>query len=107
VKAFSPATEYVTVKKAVSGSSAESRPRAEVSRDIEAAAERALRNMKNVRPWKPAEIAKPFENQFSYHLPEQAAVASMFPHAERLGMDDRLVRAAASKRGHQGLLHTA
>ena len=82
VRAFSPATEYVTVKKAVSGSSAESRPRAEVSRDIEAAAERALRNMKNIRPWKPAGIAKPFENQFSYVLPEQAAVASMFPHAE-------------------------
>jgi hypothetical protein len=51
-------------------------------RDIEAAAERALRNLKNIRPWKPAEIAKPFENQFGYVLPEQAAVASMFPHAE-------------------------
>ena len=62
--------------------SAESRPRVEVSRDIEAAAEPALRNMKDIRLRKPAEIAKPFENQFSYVLPEQAAVASMFPHAE-------------------------
>jgi D-amino peptidase len=93
VKAFSPATEYVTVKKAVSRSSAESRPRAEVSRDIEAAAERALRNMKNIMPWKPAEIAKPFENQFSYHLPEQAAVASMFPHAEPV--NDKTVKVVA------------
>ena len=93
VRAFSPATEYVMVKKAVSGSSAEPRPRAAVSRDIESAAERALRNMKNVRPWKPAEIAKPFENQFSYHLREQAAVASMFPHAEPV--NDKTVKVVA------------
>ena len=51
------------MKKAVSVLSAESRPRVEVSRDIEGAAERALRNLKNIRPWKPVEIAKPFENQ--------------------------------------------
>ena len=42
IRAFSPETEYVTVKKAVSVSAAEARPRADVSRDIEAAAERAL-----------------------------------------------------------------
>lgn len=81
IRSFSPGTEYVTVKKAVSVSAAEARPRADVSRDIEAAAERALRNRKNVKPWKPAEIAKPFDNQFSYTLPEQAAIASMFPQA--------------------------
>jgi D-amino peptidase len=81
VEAFSPATEYVTVKMARSVSSAEARPRADVSREIEAAAERALRNRKNVSPWKPAGISRPFENRFSYILPEQAAVASMFPHA--------------------------
>jgi D-amino peptidase len=81
IKAFSPSMEYVTVKKAVSVSAAEARPRADVSRDIEAAAERALRNRKNVKAWKPAEISKPFDNQFSYILPDQAAVASMFPHA--------------------------
>jgi hypothetical protein len=52
-----------------------------VSREIEAAADRALRNRKNVRPWKPAALSRPFENQFSYILPEQAAVASLFPHA--------------------------
>jgi D-amino peptidase len=81
IKAFSPATEYVTVKKVVSVSSAEARPRSEVSQEIQAAAERALRNRKSVRPWKPAAISRPFENQFSYILPEQAAVASMFPHS--------------------------
>jgi D-amino peptidase len=81
IKVFSPATEYVTVKKAVSVSSAEARPRADVSRDIEATAERALRNRKSVSPWKPTEITRPFENQFAYILPEQAALASMFPHA--------------------------
>jgi hypothetical protein len=62
-------------------------------RDIEAAAERALRNLKNIRPWKPAEIAKPFENQFGYVLPEQAAVASMFPHAEPV--NDKTVKVVA------------
>jgi D-aminopeptidase len=81
IKAFSPATEYVMVKKAVSVSAGEALPRADVSRDIEAAAERALRNRKNVKPWKPVEISKPFDNQFSYILPDQASIASMFPHA--------------------------
>jgi hypothetical protein len=47
----------------------------------EAAAERALRNMKNRRPWKPAELAKPFENQFSDFFPSRRP--SMFRHADR------------------------
>jgi D-amino peptidase len=81
IKAFSPATGYVTVKRAASVSAAEARPRADVSRDIEAAAEQALRTRKNVKPWKPVEISKPFDNQFSYILPDQASIASMFPHA--------------------------
>jgi D-amino peptidase len=81
IRAFSPATEYVTVKKVISVSQAEARPRADVSRDIEAAAERALRNRAKIGPWKPAAISRPFESQFSYVLPEQAVVASMFPNA--------------------------
>ena len=80
IAAFSPATEYVVVKKAVSVESAEARPRDEVSADIAAAAERALRNRNKVKPWKPA-LATPFENRYSYVLPEQAAIAINFPHA--------------------------
>ena len=94
IRAFSPSTEYVIVKKAVSVSSAESRPRADVSRDIEAAAERALRNRKNVKPWRPAAIAKSFDNQFSYILPDQAAIASMFPHATPV--DNKTVKVPAT-----------
>jgi D-amino peptidase len=82
VAAFSPSTEYVTVKKAVSVSAAAPRPREEVSRDIEAAAERALRNRARITAWRPAEIQRPFDNHYSYVLPEMAAIASMFPHAK-------------------------
>ena len=80
VAAFSPATEYVVVKQAVSVESAQSRPREEVSGDIAAAAERALRNRSKIKAWKPA-LASPFENRYSYILPEQAAIAINFPHA--------------------------
>ena len=93
IRAFSPATEYVTVKKALSVSTAEARPRAEASRDIETAAARALRNRKNVRPWKPAEIANGFDNHFSYILPDQAAIASMFPRAT--AVDNKTVKVPA------------
>jgi D-amino peptidase len=80
IAAFSPATEYVVVKKALSVEAAESRPREEVSADIAAAAERALRNRSKAKPWKPA-LPSPFENRYSYILPEQAAIAINFPHA--------------------------
>ena len=80
IAAFSPATEYVVVKQAVSVESAQSRPRQEVSADITNAAERALRGRANVKPWKPS-LPSPFENRYSYVLPEQAAVAINFPHA--------------------------
>jgi D-amino peptidase len=80
VKAFSPRTEYVTVKKAVSVDEAVARPRAEVSADIEAAAERALRNVANIPPWTPA-LPAGSENHFGYVLPEMAAVAINFPRA--------------------------
>ena len=77
---FSPATEYVTVKRAVSVEAAEPRSREEVSTDITAAAERALRNRSKIKPWKPA-LASPFENRYGYILPEQAAIAVNFPRA--------------------------
>jgi D-amino peptidase len=80
VRAFSPRTEYVNVKKAVSVDEAVARPRAEVSADIEAAAERALRNVKAIPPWTPA-LAPEFENHFGYILPEMAEVALNFPRA--------------------------
>jgi D-amino peptidase len=80
IAAFSPATEYVVVKQAVSVESAQSRPREEVSADITNAAERALRGRAKVTPWKPS-LPSPFENRYSYVLPEQAAIAINFPHA--------------------------
>lgn len=80
IAAFSPSTQYVTVKQAASVDSAQPRPRDEVSAEITAAAERALRNRSKVEPWKPA-LSSPFENRYSYILPEQAAIAINFPHA--------------------------
>ncbi|MBA3638467.1 MAG: M55 family metallopeptidase [Acidobacteriota bacterium] len=80
IAAFSPSTEYVVVKKAVTVESAEPRPRRQVSADIAAAAERALRGRGKVTPWKPA-LPSPFENRYGYILPEQAAIAINFPHA--------------------------
>jgi D-amino peptidase len=80
VGAFSPATDYVVVKRATSVDSAEPRARDEVSAEIATAAERALRNRSKVKPWKPA-LPPLFENRYSYLLPEQAAIAINFPHA--------------------------
>jgi D-amino peptidase len=83
IKAFSPEAEYVVVKKAVSVFEAEPRSRAEVSADIEAAAERALKNRAKVKPWQPKEISSgEFDNLYGYVLPEQAAVAINFPGAD-------------------------
>ena len=80
IAAFSPATEYVVVKQAVSVEAAQARPRDEVSAEITTAAERALRGRSKVKPWKPS-LPSPFENRYSYLLPEQAAIAVNFPHA--------------------------
>jgi D-amino peptidase len=92
--AFSPETEYVVVKKALSVSEAEPRSRPEVTSDIEAAAERALKNRSKVRPWKPKELAAgEFDNQYAYVLPEQAAVAINFPGASVV--DNKTVKVRA------------
>jgi len=93
IQAFSPATEYVVVKKALSVSEADARPRAEVSADIEAAAERALKNRGRIRPWRPAEMAREFDNHYGYTLPEQAAVAINFPGA--IVVDNKTVNVRA------------
>jgi D-amino peptidase len=82
IAAFSPDTEYVTVKRANSVEEAEPRPREEVSREIEAAAVRAVGKLKNIAPWRPRELqVGEFENRFGYVLPEQAGVAIAFPGA--------------------------
>jgi D-amino peptidase len=82
IKAFSPEAEYVVVKKAISVFEAEPRTRAEVSADVEAAAERALKNRSKIKPWRPKAISTgEFDNLYSYVLPEQAAVALNFPGA--------------------------
>jgi D-amino peptidase len=95
IKAFSPETEYVVVKRAISVSEAEPRSRAEVSADIEAAAERALKNRAKIKPWRPKEISTgEFDNLYSYVLPEQAAVAINFPRAEVV--DNKTVKVRTS-----------
>jgi D-amino peptidase len=93
IKAFSPETEYVVVKKALGVSEAEARPRGEVSADIEAAAERSLRNRARIKPWRPVEISREFDNHYGYILPEQAAIAVNFPGA--VVVDDKTVNVRA------------
>jgi D-aminopeptidase len=90
IAAFSPKTEYVVVKRAVSVEQAEARPQADVNRDIEAAAERAFRARKSIPPWRPAELRGDFENRYSYVLPDMAAIAINFPGAE--AVDNKTVR---------------
>mgnify|MGYP006170829713 CR=1 FL=1 len=92
VKAFSPRTEYVVVKKAVSIEEAEPRPRAGVSAAIEAAAERAMRNVASIPPWNPRLPAE-FDNHYGYILPEHAAVAVNYPGATVV--DDKTVAVKA------------
>ena len=93
VEAFSPGTEYVVVKTAESVERAVSRPRAEVSADIEAAAERALRNVASIPPWT-GNLPAPFDNDYGYILPEQAAIAVGFPSATVV--DNKTIRVPAS-----------
>ncbi len=92
VKAFSRRTEYVVVKKAVSVEEAQSRPRGEVSAAIEAAAERAMRNVASIPPWDGALPAE-FDNQYSYIMPAHAEVAINFPGAR--AVDDKTVAVRA------------
>jgi D-amino peptidase len=93
VDAFSPATEYVVVKTAESVERAVARPRDDVSADIEAAAERALRNVANIPPWT-GNLPATFDNDYGYILPEQAQVALGFPGATVV--DDKTVRVRTS-----------
>ncbi len=81
IEAFSPETEYVVVKTAISVSEAKARPRAQVSAEIEAAAERGLRNLRNIPAWKPREMRGGFENLYGYTDPMHAASAVNFPGA--------------------------
>jgi D-amino peptidase len=76
-----PSTEYVVVKKALSATEVEMRPRDEVSREIESVAARALANVTKVKPWTPAGIDGAIENEFGYALPEMASLAINFPGA--------------------------
>jgi D-amino peptidase len=92
VKAFSPRTEYVVVKHAASVEEARPRPRAEVSAAIEAAAERAMKNVASIPPWNPR-LPPEFENHYGYILPDHAAVAINFPGAAVV--DDKTVAVRA------------
>lgn len=89
IAAFSPATEYVVVKKSDGVEKAVARPRAEVSSDIEAAAERAMRNIARIKPWRPFGTDGAFESRFNYLFPEMAALALNYPGA--IGVDNKTV----------------
>ena len=89
VAGFSPRTEYVVVKTAQGRTLAVARGREDVSRDIEAAAERAIRDLRNVPAWRPPELRGHVENRFGYALTEHAALAVNFPGAR--AVDDRTV----------------
>lgn len=93
VGAFSPSTEYVVVKTAEALDRAVARPRDDVSADIEAAAERALRNVANIPPWT-GSLPDRFDNDYGYILPEQAGVALGFPGATVV--NDKTIRVQTS-----------
>jgi D-amino peptidase len=92
VEAFSPRTEYVVVKTAVSVEEARPRPRAEVSARIEAAAARALRSVRDIPAWDPRLPAE-FDNEYGYIMAEHAAVAINYPGAAVV--DEKTVRVRA------------
>jgi D-amino peptidase len=81
VAAFAPETEYVIVKTAESRSRAVARNRETVSQEIEARAERAVRNLQGIPVWRPPELQQRFENVFGYNMTEHAALAANYPHA--------------------------
>ncbi len=83
IQAFSPATRYVTVKRALSPAKAEPRPRENVSRDIELAAEQALRESGRVPPWTLL-MNGPLQSEFGYRSEEQTALAALYPGARVL-----------------------
>jgi len=93
VAEFSPATEYVVVKRAESVERAVARPRDEVSAEIAAAAERALRNVADIAPWT-GNLPATFDNDYGYILPEQAGIALGYPGATIV--NDKTVRVPAS-----------
>jgi D-amino peptidase len=94
VAAFSPRTRYVVVKTAESRSRAVARPRADVSRDIAAAAEDAMRDLAGIPAWRPATFEGRFENVFGYNLSAYAALAANYPGARVV--NDRAVAVETS-----------
>jgi D-amino peptidase len=83
IGAFSPQTRYVVVKKALSISKAEPRPRSEVSREIESAAAEAFREKDRIPPWTPL-LNGPVESEFGYRTDDQTALAALYPGARVL-----------------------
>jgi len=81
VAAFSPRTRYVAVKTAESRTHAVARQRPDVSRDIETAAEDAMRHLTEIPAWRPPQIQGRFDNVFGYNLSEYAALAANYPGA--------------------------
>lgn len=78
VAEFSKA-EYVIVKNAVSARNAEARPRDQVSAEIEAAAERGLKNRKEIGSYK---LPAKFISQFKFPIADYTAMASNYPGAQ-------------------------
>lgn len=80
IERYSPKTRYVTVKVAKSYGSAEARPRAQVSNEIESAASGAFRALETIPPWR-ALTDRSIDNEFGYRTQAQTQLASLYPHA--------------------------
>ncbi len=80
IKRSLPDTRFVIVKSTKSTSSAESRPRAEVSSEIESEAERALRDFDSIPPWSALATGR-ITNEYGYRQHGQTQLASLFPGA--------------------------
>jgi|GEM_PF-367414 len=94
MEAFSPQTQYVVVKQALGRTRALAMPREEVTREIEAAAQRAIENIGSIPTWSPFSADTPVENHFSYTLPEHGTLAIEFPGTR--AVNDRTVALTTS-----------
>lgn len=89
VQQFTPLTQYVVVKHALSREAAAPRPRGEILPEIERAAQHALTMRDAIGAWTPT-LEAPIPNDFSYQLPDQAGVAGQYPGA--IPIDNKTIR---------------
>lgn len=99
IQAFSPKTRFVTVKQAVSGGSAQARPKEEVLERIESAAAEALGGLQEIPPWRKLQDGS-IRNEFGYRTRAQTQLASLFPHVEVLNEKTVVLRTDDFEEGY-------